>query len=118
MSEHTAATSVFSEREQRLLVERVKLAPSREWTDQYFDLVASLLNALGCENGDPRLVTSIPDKKYKIPMHLPVVTNARYALSPDLPYAHDFSDVPVDGQYVPRSKTRRSQHSFPRTAER
>jgi hypothetical protein len=62
------------------LVERVRLAPSREWIDQYFSLLRDLLIATGLTNDDARLVTSIP--KNSGGWFLPVTINNRYALAP------------------------------------
>lgn len=68
------------------LVERIKLAPDREWIDGYFDLLKELLAFTGLKNDDPRLVLSIPKGKI-----LPVTINRRYVL------AASFSRTPVTG---------------------
>jgi hypothetical protein len=41
------------------LVERVRMGPSCEWVDSYFDLMADLISATGLPEDDPRLVTGI-----------------------------------------------------------
>jgi hypothetical protein len=68
------------------LVERVSLAPDREWINGYFDLLKELLTFTGLKNDDPRLVLSIPKGKI-----LPVTINRRYVL------AASFSGIPVTG---------------------
>jgi len=60
------------------LVERVKFAPSREWINDYFELLKELISFTGLSNGDPRLVLSIPKDKI-----LPVTINRRYVLAAD-----------------------------------
>ncbi len=66
-----------SEDEHRRLVERVKLAPSREWIDDYFNLVQELLAFTKLNNDDPRLVLSIP----KTDKSLPLMVNSRCVLA-------------------------------------
>lgn len=60
------------------LVARVKFAPSREWMNDYFELLKELISFTGLSNGDPRLVMSIPKDKI-----LPVTINRRYVLAAD-----------------------------------
>ncbi|ELZ94588.1 phospholipase D-like domain-containing protein [Haloferax sulfurifontis] len=47
----------------RALVNRVQLAPSREWADSFFDLLSDLIAATGLTEDDSELVTAIPQKK-------------------------------------------------------
>jgi hypothetical protein len=96
----TKTDLVFSEQEELALIKRVKRSPSREWIDRYFDLMESLISATDLENGDPRLVTSIPGRKYSVPMSLPVSTNNRYALAMDVGHKHISSHVVVDSEYM------------------
>ncbi len=58
------------------LVERIRLAPDREWINEYFDLVKELLSFTGLKADDSRLVLSIPSS-YN---NLPVTINNRYVL--------------------------------------
>lgn len=58
------------------LVECVKFAPSREWINDYFELLRGLISFTGLSNDDPRLVLSIPKDKV-----LPVTINRRYVLA-------------------------------------
>jgi hypothetical protein len=60
----------------RRLVERIRLAPNREWINEYFDLVKELLSFTGLAADDPKLVLSIPSYN-----KLPVTINNRYVLS-------------------------------------
>jgi len=64
----------------QLLVERVKLFPSRAWADSYFDLMKEVFAATGLDKNDPRLVTSIP--KSRSGWLLPLTINQRYVLAP------------------------------------
>jgi hypothetical protein len=57
------------------LIERIRLAPNREWINEYFDLVKELISFTGLTSNDPRLVLSIPSYK-----KLPVTINYRYVL--------------------------------------
>jgi len=68
----------YGEATSEQLVERVKFAPSREWIDGYLDLMKLLLEATGLTSDDPRLVTSMPQSKWS----LPVSINNRYVLAP------------------------------------
>jgi len=68
----------YGEATSEQLVERVKFAPSREWIDGYFDLMKLLLETTGLTDDDPRLVTSMPQSKW----FLPVSINNRYVLAP------------------------------------
>jgi hypothetical protein len=56
----TSEISEESKSEHEKLVKRVEKAPSREWIDRHFDLIAELLNVTGLTDDDPILVTSIP----------------------------------------------------------
>ena len=58
-------------------VQLIRTAPSVEWISDYFDLMNVLIGSLGLQNGDPRLVTSIPQSKK---WFLPVTINNRYVL--------------------------------------
>jgi len=61
------------------LVQQVRIAPNTGWISDYFDLMRLLIDSIGLQNGDPRLVTSIPQsRKY----FLPVSVNHRYVLAP------------------------------------
>ncbi|MBL8192063.1 MAG: phospholipase D family protein [Acidobacteria bacterium] len=64
----------------QLLVERVRLFPSRDWADSYFDLMKEVFAAIGLDKNDPRLVTSIP--KSRSGWLLPLTINQRYVLAP------------------------------------
>lgn len=58
------------------LVTVVETAPNKEWIDEYFNWVATLLNSTDLEKNDDRLVTSIKtDQK-----SLPVTVSWRYCL--------------------------------------
>ena len=59
------------------LVERVRLAPDREWIESYFNLLEEMIDFAGLDASDPRLVLSIPRSRA-----LPVTINLRYVLSP------------------------------------
>ncbi|MEO6908067.1 MAG: phospholipase D-like domain-containing protein, partial [Abditibacteriaceae bacterium] len=61
------------------LIERVRLAPSRGWINQYFDLMKELFVSTGLTSDDARLVTSIPNNLRK--SFLPVTINNRYVLA-------------------------------------
>jgi len=65
----------------KLLVDRVRLFPSRMWADSYFDLMRELMEAMGVDKNDPRLVTSIPRSAGR--WLLPVTINNRYVLAGD-----------------------------------
>lgn len=71
------ATIVYGNNEngRQRLVERSRLAPDREWINDYFDLVKELLSFTGLTADDPRLVLSIPSYN-----KLPVTINNRYVL--------------------------------------
>ena len=70
--------TTYGEATSEQLIERVKFAPSREWINGYFDLMKILLETTGLTNDDPRLVTSIPQSDW----FLPVSINNRYVLAP------------------------------------
>lgn len=63
-----------------LLVERIRLFPSRVWADSYFGLMKEVIEAAALDKNDPRLVTSIP--KSPGSWLLPVTINQRYVLAP------------------------------------
>lgn len=60
------------------LVAYLKYAPSRRWTEEYFEAIATLIEALGVENGDKRFVLSIRMGAFTIP----VTINSRWVLRP------------------------------------
>jgi hypothetical protein len=68
----------YGEATSEQLIKRVKFAPSCEWIEGYFDLMKLLLETTGLSNDDPRLVTSIPQSDWL----LPVSVNNRYVLAP------------------------------------
>ncbi|MCC6929958.1 MAG: phospholipase D family protein [Gemmatimonadaceae bacterium] len=53
-------------------------APSRRWTESYFESIATLVEALGVENGDKRFVLTIREGTFFIP----VTINSRWVLRP------------------------------------
>ncbi len=57
------------------LVNILKMAPSQEWADSFFDLLADVIFTWELENDDPRLVTSIAQKD-----RIAVSINNRYVL--------------------------------------
>lgn len=61
------------------LIERLTLAPNREWVNRYLDLLKILVETTNLSSNDPRLVTSIPKAKK---WFLPVSINNRYVLAP------------------------------------
>ena len=61
-----------------LLIERVRCVPNREWIDGYLDLMKLLIEATGLSSDDRRLVTSIPNSNWFLPMSV----NNRYVLAP------------------------------------
>ncbi len=63
------------ESKQRLIESIRKIAPDREWINDYFDLAKEIIEFTGLGNDDPRLVMSIT-KKGKIP----IIINQRYVL--------------------------------------
>ncbi len=69
--------TTYGEATSEQLVKRVRWAPSREWIDDYFDLMRILLETTGLTNEDARLVTSIPQSHW----FLPVSINNRYVLA-------------------------------------
>jgi 5-methylcytosine-specific restriction protein A len=77
--QHAGQRTFADELAFRLLVERLRLAPDREWIDGYLDLIKLLIEATGLSNDDPRVVTSIPKKRE---WFLPVSVNNRYILAP------------------------------------
>ncbi len=64
----------------QLLVERVRLFPSRVWASSYFDLMKEVVEATSLNKNDTRLVTSIP--KSRNGWLLPMTINQRYVLAP------------------------------------
>ena len=63
------------ESHQRLIESIRKIAPDREWINDYFDLAKEIIEFAGLKSDDPRLVMSIT-KKGKIP----ITINQRYVL--------------------------------------
>jgi hypothetical protein len=59
-----------------LLIKTLQQAPSREWIEQYLDLVKEVIEFAELENDDPRLVLSLKPRR-----NLPVTINGRYVLS-------------------------------------
>jgi serine/threonine protein kinase len=57
------------------LIERLRLAPDREWAESYLDLARQLVEVAGLGKDDPRLVMSIPQSG-----GLPITINSRYVL--------------------------------------
>lgn len=62
--------------EHEKLVERVKKAPSGDWIDRHFDLIAEMLEITGLADDDPTLVMSLPKSG-----GIHVTINHRYVLS-------------------------------------
>jgi biotin operon repressor len=58
------------------LIERLRLAPDRQWAESFLDLAGKLVEAAELGGDDPRLVMSIPKAKC-----LPITLNSRYVLS-------------------------------------
>jgi hypothetical protein len=65
----------YKESHQRLIESIRKIAPNREWINDYFDLAKEIIEFTGLKSDDPRLVMSIT-KKGKIP----ITINQRYVL--------------------------------------
>lgn len=65
----------------QLLVERIRLFPSRLWATSYFDLMRELIEATALDKNDQRLVTSIPQNPGN--WLLPMTINQRYVLAPN-----------------------------------
>ena len=63
------------ERSHDKLVEWVSKSYTSQWINRYFDLLEDLISATGLSNGDPRLVTSLPQDG-----RIPVSINNRYVL--------------------------------------
>jgi hypothetical protein len=61
---------------QKLLLEVIQQAPSRDWIEGYLDLVKELIDFTGLGNDDPRLVLSLTQSK-----SFPVTINSRYVIS-------------------------------------
>ncbi|MBD2136605.1 HNH endonuclease [Anabaena sp. FACHB-1237] len=61
---------------QKLLLEVVQQAPSRDWIEEYLDLVKELIDFTGLGNDDPRLVLSLAKSR-----RFPITINARYVLA-------------------------------------
>ncbi len=57
------------------LIKTLQQAPSREWIEQYLDLVKEVIEFAELENDDPRLVLSLKRRR-----NLPVTINGRYVL--------------------------------------
>ncbi len=64
-----------------MFIGRLRAAPSRRWADVYFDLVARLVTEIGCDHDDPRLVASLPNNHW----YLPITINYRYVISAERP---------------------------------
>jgi hypothetical protein len=60
------------------LVDRAAQAPSREWINTYFDLMAEVIEIAGLDEDDASISTSIPKSD---PPRLPVNVNQRYVLT-------------------------------------
>jgi hypothetical protein len=75
VAEATGRVVRRDEKGHQRLVERIRLAPDREWINEYLDLVKELLSFTGFTADDPRLVLSIPSYN-----KLPVTINNRYVL--------------------------------------
>ena len=80
-----------------------EVAPSREWTNTYFDLIDDLLNSTRLVNSDKQLVLTMPKEENWI-YFLPVIINTRYVLAgfywqdnalPAARYASDDANVSV-----------------------
>jgi len=63
----------------KLLCDRIKYAPSREWVNSYFELVNRIISFTGLNNDDPRLVISLSSSKSG--WHFPVSINNRYVVA-------------------------------------
>jgi hypothetical protein len=74
--------SMGEERAHMELVRRASMAPSRQWMDQYFDLIREVLDCAGLTNDDPRLSLTMPRPRGKgaIPT-INVNVNVRYVLT-------------------------------------
>jgi len=68
-----ARSSEITKTDHDRLVTVVGRAPDPQWIDQYFDLVAYLLEETGLSSNDPRLVTSLPKDNT-----IPVTIDNRY----------------------------------------
>lgn len=64
---------------QERFVQKVKLAPSREWANLYFDLAKQVLDISGLKNDDPRLIMSLSPNKNG--WYFPVTINFRYVIA-------------------------------------
>jgi len=59
------------------LVETVSQAPSREWTNTYFDWVADVIESTGLDESDERIATTVPTTSVRLPVNI----NHRYVLA-------------------------------------
>ncbi len=59
------------------LIERFRNAPNRKWVETYLDLAKLLIETTELREDDPRLVISMPKRKW----FLPVTINNRYVLA-------------------------------------
>lgn len=60
----------------KLLPEVIQQAPSRDWIEEYLDLLKELIEFTGLDNDDPRLVLSLTQRK-----NFPLTINSRYVIS-------------------------------------
>lgn len=61
------------------VVRRVRLAPSRQWIEQYFDLIGRVIGTAELSAHDPRLSTTLPEARQKSPA-IRVNINNRWVL--------------------------------------
>ena len=59
------------------LVETVSQAPSREWTNTYFDWVADVIESTELDESDERIATTVPTTSVRLPVNI----NHRYVLA-------------------------------------
>jgi len=62
------------------LAQKVKLAPSREWANSYFDLVKEILDVTKISEDNPRLLMSLRQKDRR---YFPITINSRYVIVSD-----------------------------------
>lgn len=76
IKEHRKQISTAEATDQQL-IERFEGAPSRHWVETYLDLAKLLIETTDLREDDPRLVTSMPKRKW----FLPITINNRYVLA-------------------------------------
>ncbi len=67
----------YRESHRRLIESIRKIAPDREWINDYFDLAKEIIEFTGFKSDDPRLVMSITQNRA-----LPITVGQRYILAP------------------------------------